>query len=68
MVHQMWYTEYEEHIVQAHSILLQGWTSQIVASLMHEIGLQPNKGHISSWAVAHHLSVGEPAVYSGWGQ
>ena len=42
--------------------------TQIVASLIHEIGLQPNKGHISSWAVAHHLSVGEPAVYSEWGQ
>jgi len=29
--------------------------------------LQPNKGHTSSWAVAHHLSVGGPAAYSGWG-
>ena len=43
-------------------------TPTMAATFIHEIGLQPNKGHISSWAVAHHLSVGEPAIYSGWGQ
>jgi len=40
--------------------------STMAATFIHEIGLRLNKGHVSSWAVAHHLFVGEPAVYSGW--
>jgi len=40
--------------------------SAIAAIFIHEVGLQPTWGHVSSWATAHHLSIGEAAAFAGW--